>query len=277
MAIPYNPCKDGFHAKVWECLRRNAQFAEAFFGELDLVQRCQRGEIEEGGWYFRSHIDAYFHDWPMNYFAREVLVTCSDGWRLDAPWCDMDVKLRQRLAAQYKVEWPKVIEQPDLAACVTEQRFEAEKAVRLLRSAYLHGEAYDMIAVPRFIRDSRHHRAMIGQIRKLIKLPKADARWLKPNGRVLGREACWKSFVLFEAWERLGFSPKDAAHLTACERFGLREPLLHHDSKVAKQNAKISLGKRFKKHKHAAMVKQHVDDVRKAIASVFPAFEPFVD
>lgn len=277
MAVLYNPCKDGFHAKVWECLRRNAKFVRAFNEALAFGRGLGRAEGEERERRFRSYIDAKYRDGPINYFAREVLVTCTGGWRLDACWCELEVNLRKRLEAQYKIEWPEPVSHPDLSACETERGFDAVKAVEVLRGAYRHGSDFTLIAVPRFIRDNLHHREVLAKVRQLIGGPMVDARWLKPRGRVLGRAGCWESYLLYEAWEKLGFGPEEAAHLTASERFGLKEPLFDLCPATAKRNAEVSLGRRFKKHKHAKTVEQQVGTIKWAIITVFPVFKPFVD
>ena len=273
MELPYNPCKDGFEAKVWECLRRNDSFRGywEFIENIpdgedkDLAQAATMEEMQENG----------------NDYAESVInaMGAREQWDMGKIWPEQPESCRNSFKNILKLGRPSIVEKPRLDEAIARlgNWFNEETrnlVIEVLFETKGLWSQHDLIRIPRFIRDTEHRKTILTDIDKLIPKSPRKARWLKPNGRMLGEKAYWDAFLIHEWWTRLHFNFEDAADLTARERYA-KEDLRHFDAEYSILNARKEL-KLKDKHKHSSTVEKQVRAIGNHIKAVFPRFAPFL-
>ena len=139
-------------------------------------------------------------------------------------------------------------------------------------------ETHELIAVPKFIWDTRHIKEIIDEFKKLLSKPRGNVKFLKPTGSTLCTEQEWSTFLDYEEWTRLGFKRQDAANLAA-ERprvIDAGNPLYGFKVTQGTDADRKKVARKFlrnkKSHAHRTRAEKRISNVEKAIASVFPSF-----
>ncbi len=279
----YNPCIDGFTAKAWECLRRNKEFQESTGGHADFDRY---GNFE--GYTFNSDLEEDMHPFhrvalvmingydPL--LSDDTLKSCT----LSTSWKELSADFRERLNWTLMRHMPECFSVPDLN---TINPFACDKSYSESKSRDFFWElneyltAHRLIAVPGFVWDTAHQKAIGREVKKLLSKPKGKVKQLKPTGSTLGTKAQWNSYLLYEEWTRAGYGQGRAVGLASWELYekkkGKRD--FGNDSKARIQAAKAFLdspaGKQEPDQKYT--VEQHIGYIEKAIASVYPTYAPF--
>jgi len=221
-------------------------------------------------------------DEEENYYADAVLSWLSVDPALDLgkTWPQLPVALQENLASKFRPSKPRPWIGPTLSACYSGDRFDLDKASRKLVMAENFLRHYRTIAVPRFIRDSEHRKAILAEIRKLIPKARRDARWLKRTGRMLGTEAEWNVFLFVRASETPNTSFLCACELAAWKFF--RTTGVPTYAEVIKTHPDFPTspkGKPYAEHAYAKQgphVLNRIGAIKAAILSVYPPFRPFL-
>jgi hypothetical protein len=265
----YNPCQDGFPAKVWECLRRNEEFKAAFKDIAEAPNSEDRLLKYEALKYLAER------DEEENYYADVVLSWLSVDPALDLgkTWPQLPVALQEQLASKFRLSKPRPWIGPTLSACYSGDGFDLDKASRKLVMAENFLRHYRTIAVPRFIRDSEHRKTILAEIRKLIPKASRDARHLKPTGRILGTNAEWNAFLLTETWRAKGCSLQQAANLATWEIYRRGSFLKCSEGFLLSAEGKGQAQK--KAQQRGAKVVEEVRTIERQIHRAFPKFMPF--
>lgn len=240
---PYNPCDDGFPAKVWECFRRN----RALLADIEEAKRDKLEMFELWGSYDNPVTDAIRH-------------------RAKSP---------EETAVIIKLSWPEIpsalrdairrsLNPRDLKAVTPGSLEEIWEVRNIERFATL-------IEVPDFVFDTNHRRRLIAQFSTLLPKPIADSRWAKPNGRLLGKSEQWRNYLLTELWHNLGASESHAIDLAAREYYG-QEKLRANPATTA--NAiRTAVKRKFARHKRFSKVEADQRLIERCISSVYPDFK----
>lgn len=263
MKTPYNPCQDGFFAKVWECLRRNEGFRAEF-------ERNRNGAAEPvDGWY--SPIGIMHPAWDSNMFASQVIVDPA-GWDLDRPWNEIRSDLRERFHHAMREQLPFTFSSPAVSEW---RRFESNRIE-------LHGFMLDTkyrerdfvcIAVPRLILDQRSRRAVMEKLSELVPQAAFKSRYLDPGGRALGTAKQWEAFLLFEYWTAKGLSRTKARALVALK---MHEPEEYRDDEgYLLSPTGMGIALTVDQARGASPVWERISAVKDAIKSVYPRFNPY--
>ena len=238
----YNPCDDGFVAKVWECFRRNSEVRR------HLEEYCEPD----------AHPWAYAHGWT-NPFADSffgALKSPAEGFSLlERTWTRLRAKERARLSNSLKPD--------ELEPIHSIEVYDEWMDVRMTMLTHF------LIAVPRTVLDTKHKKSLVASLSRLLPEPLADARWTKPRGRLLGSKRKWRSFLLAEDWKRLGVGKDNAINLTAFEIYSGND----YGSTAKQRLSNIQNGTK-KRHKRFSKVYGDVSAIEACIASVYPEFTP---
>lgn len=284
MFAAYNPAKDGFPAKAWECLRRsralrndvNCVGAESEDDAIDMAAEF-RSKMETHPFY-RS-VYAPLVEWPhyghdgdkegLHYFSRRL--------EFEMPWPDIHKETQGWIENSLQPQSASVVETPPADEFHPHSKYYKDvKAKGLLSDLSEWLVTHRVIVLPQVVWDKPHKARLLAEVEKLIGDPLAkDARWMKNTGRLLGSEAEWRAFLLVEQWRnpsagRYGLGM--AANLAAWEIYGGED--FGTDPQLRVAAAKDFLGGCGKIQKHAATVERHVRRIEKAIASVYPDFNP---
>jgi hypothetical protein len=287
MEEPYNPCDDGFAAKVWECLRRNRIFRRA----LKKHRAPNATPPSVGTSFFVSERNkwaryALIHlvpsqAYPEKIYAKrqskidqpkfteeEAWPTTSEDFRchLELIHQERNRLLKPLLPPPFEIIW-KLTKQTEPVS------YKDVLAVWdwLAQEAHRAWEENLVLVVPKQVMDTNHKRRLIAEFTQLLSPPSADARWTKARGRLLGSWRKWRSFLLVESWERLGLARDEATNITAFEcydgvHFGRTDEQRLGNFRRDYRN--VSRHKRFSK------VEDDVRAIEACIASVYPDFNP---
>lgn len=266
MSAPYNPAKDGFPAKAWECLRRNEDFI------VDFGSIRQTADDEERH-YHRLHLECSLEERANSLavfaFANEKQIDISKSWP------ELPLGFRSRFEALFRVD--RAFDPQDPMA----NFLGAGSLPYLIDRSKIHHqidcpEGYRLVAVPRHIRDHDHRKAITAALEDLIGSPLVtNAQWLKPSGRYLGSEAEWRAFLLIEQWtsERGGgFAKKMAANFAAREIFDSKDFGENQEERSATAFAVRSVDPKL--HRYTSIIENRAKAVKKAVNSVYPVFSP---
>ena len=131
---------------------------------------------------------------------------------------------------------------------------------------------YDVIAVPKLIRDSAHRNEVLMEVDKLVRRSLLKARNLKPLGRLLGSKAEWGAYLVKQHWRNMGLEEKRARAVTSCHFYEksyfenwsedriLNEPKAHRDAKQVDD-------------KRGLQIEVYTAAIDRAIDQVYPRFE----
>ncbi len=211
----YNPCDDGFAAKVWECLRRNPEYQS-------VVKRLLAAKTD---WEFQQA-------WPHHFleelgrrhgFAYDALPRLSEpdsGVKLEYCWCELPAEFRKSQESIFAVSDPMKLKLPDFHTL--DPYFDVgneENARKFLSDLGSTCQAYDLIAVPKFVWDNAHRIKILEAIDELVGKPITKTVYLRPGGQTLGTKAQWDAFLLTEWWRNQGCSAIRARALAAWRMF----------------------------------------------------------
>src|SRR5664279_6358496 len=115
----YNPCQDGFYAKVWECLRRNEEFRKAYraiANAPDFERKYDEYQVWE---HFAKE------DNEENDFAEIVLSSLLSGpaWDLCKIWRQHPETLRAKLESVYAPAMPLAWDAPSASECCSDRGY----------------------------------------------------------------------------------------------------------------------------------------------------------
>ena len=285
MFTPYNPAKDGFPAKAWECLRRN----EAFYDDYSLSNaHCEEDAIDEAE-HFKSHMQSHpFYNavyaplvqWSECHDSddREQRYFLLRSLSLHESWHEIHSETKGYLEASLarleaiEIETPEPIDIDPYS----EDDFSETVAKKLLSELWENRSTHRPICIPSVVWDRRHKESILAEVSEILGKPLAkDARWLQNNGRVLGSEAEWRAFLLVEQWlkdECGSYGIGMAANLAAWEIYG-------GEDFGEKPNIRLKSGKAFRircseSHKQTSTIQKRAQKVMRAIKSVYPVFNP---
>jgi hypothetical protein len=261
---PYNPATHGLPAKAWECLRRNSDFKAV----IDAA-RSSREETQE-----QAHIAWLEAMLAVNQPAHFLLGRFNEPFNLAQPWPEFPAQFKAEFERFFSTE-RKHSFGDDFAS------FSGGGSLPYVVDSIPEGAdiiapmGHTSVAIPNHIRDPRHRAAVIRSLIKLVRKPSAgDVRATANNGRVLGTEAEWRSFLLAEQWqESAGFLPGKAANLAAWEIYGGQT--FGGSGKARTTAADRFLTENPKSHKRKSKVEEQVRAIETAIHSVYPDFAPF--
>ena len=293
----YNPCKDGFVAKAWECLRRNAEFLDTvyFFG----------AKTEDEAMDAITQIRA---NPPENPFLREALGCCMESdsglpaeddysypvLQIGTAWNEMDGRFRDRLETSLSRGEAYGFSLPNLAevnpfSCEKNGAPNTSLSEKASRQFFWElgdtSSTHDLIAVPKVVWDSEHAAEILTDVKQLLSKPRANVKWIKPTGRTLGTKAQWDAYLLFEEWRLFGYPRQRACQLVAWEldegsSFGPSLCDSDRDSLLAwREERKKCAADFFSKYQKApkrgsTVERDQIGPMEEAISSVFPRFLP---
>ena len=279
----YNPCADGFAAKAWECLRRNKNFKEALGGQPEYDRD---GSFDGFSWNTDITEDMFpFHREALVMLNGydPLLVECvwDSGVSLEQSWKKLPQDSRNRLHNTFLRQLPyiysvtKIETISHLADPKSYSESESRKFLGDLKECL---KTHELIAVPKFIWDTRHIKEIIDEFKKLLSKPRGNVKFLKPTGSTLCTEQEWSTFLDYEEWTRLGFKRQDAANLAA-ERprvIDVGNPLYGFKVTQGTDADRKEVARKFlrnkKSHAHRTRAEKRISNLEKAIASVFPSF-----
>lgn len=258
----YNPCNDGYAAKAWECLRRNEAFKKI---SANLSAALDADDAKE------IYYDAI--NGALNEGNRVAFETIGQGsvWGLERVWPDISAKARRKFEALFEPSEPAIDLYPSFKG--------AQLKAAIIRAdddriKYCHD--FLILLVPRFVRDTNHRNALKKQFDEEI-LPQAvpNARLLKGSGRILGGDADWQSYLLYEQWQQLGYGLDKATQLIAWERYGKEKFNFGRTPEKRRKRAEEKLEDELHPSKWVGRVVDQIRVVERSIESVFPQFSPY--
>jgi hypothetical protein len=280
-AAPYNPCRNGLAAKIWECLRRNQAFRERITFLHN--QRAKIAAMPPDKRYMPLESDdnvfadaALRHLLPLDHDDRPE----EAKFDLDTPWPKVPKEFRDEIEWLLKrhLPMPFTVERPPLDLFFKREKAEGDR-VRVAdwrAGARKIWDANDIVAVPKYVHDSRHRRAIIRDLMSRIRLTPREARTLENAGSFLGTEMDWLAFLSIES--RIppvgDLSEGDAVAEVAWQ-------LYENDSwKPRPPRAGAQLNRWLQDLKAVASrrggkIRDRLHAVGAAIASVYPGLGPF--
>lgn len=278
----YNPCKDGFVAKAWECLRRNELFGEFLTGI---------GDREKGRSYENRMAGAQIPYLFFELIIEDRLFT-EPKLRLDVSraWPELSDGNRQllerTLASRDSVEaltmpsrgeligslleFPKNVQFPIWMKNWFVDPNGRQKINAFVNSLLSVSMTHDLIAVPKVIWDSAHLREIRRDVDRQLKRPVRNLKHFKSGGQAFGTRREWKAFLDFKAWDALlpDLPMARKYQLVAWENAGaLPEPSVTSGSDVME-----FLSIRRTAPKRAPDIQKRVCKILKCINGAFPEF-----
>lgn len=275
----YNPCSGGICAKTWECLRRNEKFRA-----LLKTQREAEGKERASSWEMAISREG-------NQFARIALgYILPTSYRRNRPveakpWFDENTPW-PRTPKEFRVGLEEILtKSPKSPFVVDKPPFDVISIGGLLdffpeREGYFHGwiqrakrtwALYDVIAVPKFIRDTKHRDEILSAVRKIVRSTKRRDVYLKPGGRFLGSRTDWDAFLVSECWKKLGADTMTARGITACHLYDKEYFVRWSEaeilgSELAKKEATDLYVRR------RVQTERYLSAIKSAIDSIYPIF-----
>ena len=272
----YNPAKkDGINAKVWECLRRNRRFRK------DIAEYRMRmattGVLLD---FNAAFVDAI----RMNPFVTPVWLVLIGHKEIatveNLPWSALSKDIQGAFASSMDDILPRVkclLPPPiDLIGKLTTEK-EREVAYSWLLTNHFVWERSDVVAIPKFIRDTDHKKeikkwlndfvdATHGKVLNALKF-RDD---LPSGGKLLGTPRDWELVLFIEAQRNRGFTMREAFFLCACQLSDEREEvqgwsMKYLRSAMAKKNLRQIWGT------YRSKLKRQLAAIRSGIRGIYPA------
>lgn len=286
MSALYNPAKDGFPAKAWECLRRN----QAFWNDVHCVGAESEEDATDMAIELRSQMETHpFYrsvygplvEWPHygHDGDREGLFYIARRLDFEMPWPSIHKETQGWIENSLYPQSASIVETPPTGEFDPYSRhYEEAKARGLLSDLSQWLLTHRVIVLPQITWDRPHKDRILAELEKFIGEPLAkDARWLKNTGRVLGTDADWRAYLLFEQWRddlKRDFSRDLAINLVAQEIYSKGEITFGVGSEQRVKSAKHDIKGKSSLHAQCYRVRQNVSRIEKAIESVYPVFNP---
>jgi hypothetical protein len=273
-ATHYNPCTDGFPAKVWECLRRN----EALKKQLEEITKIK--DPDDRHWTGESY--AHEAERIGNPLAAFIL-SSAKYWNTNICWNDLPRKKQANFASKFRkgkkisLSSQHFFTGEELAAyrpeCINREKITAED----LQEINFLCEYYDFIAVPKKILHDKHRTEILDDIDAQIPKSLFRAITLKNDGRWLGTKSDWDIYNLYEGWMNLGFLHKVSQQLTAHEAKGHDFGISDNERRKCANGflQKSGSGTLTHKDKRNSEARDAIKIIKNSITSVFPKFEPY--
>jgi len=273
--IGYNPCSDGFPAKVWECLRRNKKFRD----EVESILDTEKSEDDKHWPGVGYGMEA---ETRLNYAAAAVFdqITEID---INSPWPNLPAKFRSSFEKLFsdQRDLPNHGYQPQfLGAMPTpfalnkELDYEDPKS-SMDRLKYF-SETHIFVAVPKHIRDKNHKDVILESINHILPSPALKKSIMNQRGTILGSKRAWDAFLVFEFLEskipsrkkRLGIckmhsSDPHTYNLAAKTDFSALQPHVSKDLDDAITRRSASIGK------------DYIKPIEDGIKLTYPIFQVF--
>jgi hypothetical protein len=276
-SIFYNPCADGFPAKVWECLRRNPQFVKTCEGIQDGT--CE-DEINSN-----SFGEGMVAERNGNAVARCAFEYGYAG-NTAIPWPQQPTKFRERFSALFsdQTDLPKNNYEPQFIGStrlpfIASELDLLEETIDLdvtLLEAIM--EDHVLIAVPKQIRDSGHRDAIFEKLEQFVAVPFLKKLALKPTGKLLGSSKAWEVFLVWEHWaDKI---PSRGERLGICELYRSDRHSYDLAAKSGFKNLAPDITRLIEDHESrrgAALEKSYILPIEQGIQATFPIFEVFKD
>ncbi len=274
---PYNPCNDGLPAKVWECLRRNSEFRSLLDRERAVPQQSRALSWEAT----TGNEQNVFAQAALTYLlpTRSKRTHCT---RVSKPqvdermaWPQTPPGFRAAIERAASFHWPlpnEVLRPPVEAMGRLTSSAGRAPLLDWLVEANRTWLNYDVIAVPKFVRDTEHRKAIEKDLRQRIRITGRKGRTLTNEGSAFGTTKEWDVFLFVERRISSGDTKLAARRKAAVEFYG-REASLSHQFLTAEKAAKIADQIDTKQGTHIA---NRLAAVERAIADVYPGLMLFV-
>lgn len=278
----YNPAADGFVAKVWECMRRNPDFA----ADVEKMKRraapARRLSRECPEYARPGH--------PCSEFIGTCLV--QGGFRASANgrlqrfgyadhWPDLPQGFRARLSAL--VSTPPLRELRFLSDEPGGEEFGFSDLLPFYDENMDGDEIWEqfceflalenkVILVPRVVRDSSHRKSLIRAFEKLLpKIQPKSGRKYDNGGSVLGSAVEWDAYLVYQYFSTLDslLNAKRMASWFCFDHANFMEwPESDRLSSIGIAQAKAI------HEKQSTHTTHRIKAIEKAILAVYPAFSP---
>lgn len=267
-AEPYNPCGDGLVAKIWECLRRNEKFRA-------LLTRLRKAVADGGD--AHDEVVGLIRINSFAFIASGLLTAPSKFADIEsASWPSLSPELQRQFASFMNdyVPGPFRLAPPpfDLSALSPEGSEHVELVAWLASNEMIWGD-YDIVAVPKTVRDDLHRKEILAQLEAMMPPAKRRGVHLKGRGRILGTEREWDTFLFVEASEAAAVSREVAFEQAAWRFFKADDYRRFSGNRLGPEGRKLAKRVHLKQGSH---VSNRYQAIKSAIESVFPAFRPFV-
>ncbi len=227
-------------------------------------------------------------------FATSVTLFWDIPWKHieDQAWPDLSKEVQEgfeRIAENCRPN-VKLLEPPPIEQLATwtprgDLLLKRNKMANHVLTTYLHqSEAlyckYNVIAVPKYIRDPQHRKDVLVFVKQQLAQPKLGKGQLGPRGGMLGTEQAWDNYLLDEQLRQERFRrEKDRVHLVVLMLYAsdARPPRWEIDGiKVLPSNmGKLWEIDRVTSAKRAPRVRAHIAEIERAIGAAYP--RPFIE
>ena len=270
----YNPCDDGFAAKVWECLRRNEKFRD----EVESILNAEKSEDDK---HWAGMAAAREAESVLNYAAAAVFEQITEI-DINSPWPEQPAEFRtsfERIFSDQRdlpghAYQPQFVGSTPLPFIATD--LDPKDPNNLASTLKMILADHVLIAVPKHTRDSGHREEVFKELEQLVESPSLKKIALRPTGKLLGSITGWDAFLIWEHWKdiipargtRLGIcklylSDRNSYHTGAISGFkDLRPEISNFIEDTASRRG-------------AAVEKDYILPIERGIQETFPIFEVF--
>ena len=268
----YNPCEHGLCAKVWECLRRN----EAFRRDIEKLRGAAPEERKTLGAQVANRLSK---ENKIGSVAVEWFASSDPGFDQDTPWPKTPNWFQGDFAFECKrmVGFPVRVTPPpfdEITAAISSRGSEGIAGISLWYwNARNTWESFDVIAVPKFIRDKKHKKEVEKALCALVTVTDRDTRKFLNDGSVLGTRVEWDVYLFVKRQIASGVSNLTARREAALHFYGKRVAASRPHLKAA-AFSKMADGVHTKQSTH---IDNRIAAIEDAIASVYPVFKPLFD
>lgn len=228
MPLPpyYNPCSDGLPAKAWECLRRNSEFRRLLNREraIPLQSRAMSWMATTANEQNHLASAALCYLLPtQNIESTQCVDVTNPQVNEDMPWPQTPSEFRGALerALSFHLPLPIEISPPPVEAMGRLASSDGRAPlVDWLAEANRTWRNYDVVAVPKFVRDTEHRKSIEKDLRERVRVTARKGRTFTDKGSAFGTEREWDIFLFVERQMALGDSKLAAWRKAAVEFYG---------------------------------------------------------
>ena len=197
---------------------------------------------------------------------------------LNTPWPKTPKEFRSKLASKLtKMPMrPFLLDEPPLDAIASsgllslqpDKQSQFDNWIQRVERTW---KLYDVIAVPKFIRDTKDREEIIAFIVTMVRATNRKARFLKPAGSFLGTEKQWDVFSVVDFWKKRGAGPSLARDIAICQLY----EGWYFDEKTEAEILGVKKPRIVAKdlcERRESLVAGYISAVDSAISSVYPKF-----
>ncbi len=227
--IGYNPTPDGLAAKAWECLRRNKEFRSNV--DIGFVTGWQNSDPmpEDPPDRYEDLVYLSVTAAEDNNRVAEIVFDCSDeAWGTDVIWPNLPDQIKSKLSRLFKSPSPQNIYSdfptftggmtaafqispkgyPHMFSEQSRKNYSESKGLdplavleigKSMEDLLIH---HSLVAIPKYVRDGAHHKAVLESLKGLMPKPRHSTRALNPTaGAMMGTESAWVAFLTWEKYK----------------------------------------------------------------------------